>query len=110
MARTLKWRDRAHELRDRVKNSVVETWSRRDIENLFELKRAAAQQLMKAIGEVQNIGGVHLVDRNSLLSRLWFLPAGVLILIPSGSVQLSRQTVGARTQGVEWVPRLSGRC
>jgi hypothetical protein len=70
MARTLKWRDRVREIRDRVKNSVVETWSRRDIENVFDLKRAAAQQLMKAIGDVQNIGGVHLVDRNSLLAFL----------------------------------------
>jgi hypothetical protein len=70
MARTLKWRDRVHEIRERVKNSAVETWSRRDIENAFELKRVAAQQLMKAIGEIQNIGGVHLVDRNTLVAFL----------------------------------------
>ena len=70
MARTLKWRDRIHEIRDQVKNSVIETWSRRDIENLFDLKRAAAQQLMKAIGEIQSIGGVHLIDRSALLTFL----------------------------------------
>lgn len=70
MARTLSWRQRIHEIHERVQNSVVETWSRRDIENVFELKRAAAQQLMKAIGEIQNVGGVHLVDRNTLLAFL----------------------------------------
>jgi hypothetical protein len=70
MARTLKWRNRIEEIRQRVENSVIETWSRRDLESVFELKRAAAQQLMKAIGEVQNIGGVHLVDRNALLAFL----------------------------------------
>jgi len=37
---------------------------------MFELKRAAAQQLMKAIGGVQNIAGVHLVDRTSLIHFL----------------------------------------
>ena len=70
IARTLKWRDRIYEIRDQVKNSVIETWVRRDIENLFDLKRAAAQQLMKAIGEIQSIGGVHLIDRNTLLTFL----------------------------------------
>lgn len=70
MARTLKWRNRIEEIRQRVENSVIETWSRRDLENVFELKRAAAQQIMKAVGEVQNIGGVHLVDRSALLAFL----------------------------------------
>jgi hypothetical protein len=70
MARTLKWRARVPEIRLRVEHSVIETWTRRDVEDLFALKRAAAQLLMKAIGEVQNIGGTHLIERNSLLAFL----------------------------------------
>jgi hypothetical protein len=58
------------EIRKRVENSVIETWTRKDIEAVFEIKRTVAQLLMKAIGEIQNIGGVHLIDRNSLLAFL----------------------------------------
>ena len=45
-------------------------WSRGDIERLFTIGRASAQSLMKAIGEVQSVGGTHFVDRASLLSFL----------------------------------------
>ena len=70
MSRTISWRDRAPEIRQRVKNSVIETWTRVDLETAFEVKRASAQQLMKAIGDVQSVGGTHFVDRTSLLSFL----------------------------------------
>jgi hypothetical protein len=70
MARTLAWRARIPEIRQRVENSVVETWTRKDLENVFELKRAAAQLLMRAVGEVHNLGGIHVVERNSLLAFL----------------------------------------
>jgi hypothetical protein len=70
LARTLTWRDRIPEIRQRVENSVVETWTRRDLENVFELKRAAAQLLMRAVGEVHNLGGIRVVNRNSLLAFL----------------------------------------
>jgi hypothetical protein len=70
LARTLSWRHRLPEIKQRVQNSVTETWARKDIESVFEIKRAAAQLLMKAIGEIQNIGGTHLVDRASLLRFL----------------------------------------
>jgi hypothetical protein len=70
MARRISWRDRIPEIRRRVENSVVETWSRRDIERTFEIKRAAALLLLRAIGEVQNVGGTHLVARAALLSFL----------------------------------------
>ena len=46
------------------------TWSRQDIERLFGISRASAQNLMKAIGEVQAVGGTHFVDRASLLGFL----------------------------------------
>jgi hypothetical protein len=41
-----------------------------DIEELFGVGRATAQTLMRAIGEVQPIGGAHFVERSSLLSFL----------------------------------------
>ncbi len=41
-----------------------------DIERLFGVGRASAQALMKAIGEVQTVGGTHFVDRTSLLRFL----------------------------------------
>jgi hypothetical protein len=46
------------------------TWGRVDIEELFGVGRATAQTLMKAIGEVQPVGGAHFVERSSLLSFL----------------------------------------
>lgn len=39
----------------------TETWSRRDMENLFGVVRASAQSLTKAIGEVQAAGGLDFV-------------------------------------------------
>ena len=41
-----------------------------DIEQLFGVGRATAQTLMRAIGEVQPVGGAHFVERSSLLSFL----------------------------------------
>jgi hypothetical protein len=41
-----------------------------DIEELFGVGRATAQTLMKAIGEVQPVGGAHFVERSSLLGFL----------------------------------------
>jgi hypothetical protein len=70
MARTISWRYRIPEIRQRVRNSVVETWTRRDFETVFEIKRAAAQLLMKAVGEIQNVGGTYAIDRPALLAFL----------------------------------------
>jgi hypothetical protein len=70
MARTISWRDRVPELCQQVTNSVIETWTRKDLERVFDLKRASAQLLMKAIGDVQSIGGTHMVSRNAILSFL----------------------------------------
>jgi hypothetical protein len=70
MARPVKWSRDLHPIRERAANSRTETWSRKDIERLFDIGRASAQSLMKAIGEVQAVGGAHFVERASLLSFL----------------------------------------
>jgi len=70
MPKPISWSYRMHEIRERVARSKLQSWSRRDLENLFELKRASAQSLMKAIGGIQNIGGTHLIDRDTLLDFL----------------------------------------
>ena len=70
MARPVKWSRDVHPIRERAARSRTETWSRQDIERLFGISRASAQNLMKAIGEVQAVGGAHFVDRASLLSFL----------------------------------------
>jgi len=70
MARPVKWSRDLHPIRDRASHSSTATWSRQDIEHLFGIGRASAQNLMKAIGEVQTVGGTHFVDRTSLLNFL----------------------------------------
>ncbi len=70
MARPVKWSRDVHPIRERAARSRTETWSRQDIEQLFGIGRASAQNLMKAIGEVQAVGGTHFVDRASLLNFL----------------------------------------
>src|ERR1700731_4232666 len=70
MAKTISWSDRAYNIRERVSRSTTQTWRRRDIERLFEVKRASAQNLMKLIGNVQTIGSTHFLDRSSLLQFL----------------------------------------
>jgi hypothetical protein len=70
MARTLSWRHRLPEITHRVQNSAIETWTRTDLESVFEIKRASAQLLMKAVGEIHNLGGKHVIDRLSLLEFL----------------------------------------
>lgn len=67
MAKTISWSDRAYSIRERVSRSSLQTWRRRDIESLFEVKRASAQNLMKLIGNVQSLGSTHFLDRSSLL-------------------------------------------
>ncbi len=70
MARPVKWSRDVHRIRERAAHSRIETWSRQDIERLFEISRASAQNLMKAIGQVQAVGATHFVDRTSLLAFL----------------------------------------
>ncbi len=70
MARTVQWSRDLHPLREKARHARTETWSRQDIERLFGISRPSAQNLMKAIGNVQTVGAAHFVDRNSLLSFL----------------------------------------
>ncbi|AFL89343.1 hypothetical protein Terro_3113 [Terriglobus roseus DSM 18391] len=70
MARPVKWSRDLYPIRERAAHSRTETWARKDIERLFDIRRASAQSLMKAIGEVQAVGGAHFVDRTSLLAFL----------------------------------------
>lgn len=70
MARTLSWGSQVYAIRDTVRNSQIETWVRKDIERLFGVKRVSAQNLMKAVGELDDVAGRHMVSRASLLSYL----------------------------------------
>ena len=70
LARPVKWSRDLHPIRERAARSRTETWSRRDIERLFGVGRAAAQTLMRAIGGVQAVAGAHFVERSSLLAFL----------------------------------------
>jgi len=66
-------------------------WSRHDIEDLFEVRRATAQSLMKAIGGIQSVGGTHLIDRESLLE---FLTRSIASDDLSATVQKSKVDAG----------------
>ena len=70
MARTVSWRHRADAIARRVSNYVTETWTRVDLERAFEVRRATAQSLMKAIGEIANVGGTYVVPRSAILRYL----------------------------------------
>jgi hypothetical protein len=70
MSRPVKWVRDVHAIRERAANASTETWSRVDLENLFGVGRATAQTLVRAIGEVNSVGGAHFVDRSSLVAFL----------------------------------------
>lgn len=70
MSRKLKWRHDLHLIFQRAKNSKTETWKRTDIEDLFNVSRPSAQTIMRAIGEIDNIGGVYTLPRAALLTYL----------------------------------------
>lgn len=70
MARPVKWSRDLHLIRERAARSRTETWSRTDIEALFDIGRASAQSLMKAIGQVEVVGGAHFLERPALLRFL----------------------------------------
>lgn len=93
MARPVKWSRDVHPIRERAARSRTETWSRQDIERLFGISRASAQNLMKAIGEVQAVGGTHFVARASLLAFLDHMVAAESIGEALRSKQESAQPV-----------------
>lgn len=92
MARPVKWARDLHAIRERATRSRTETWSRVDLEALFGVGRATAQTLMKAIGEIQPVGGAHFVERSSLLSFL-------KVILEAPSVEK-----GLRTRMIEAAP------
>ena len=70
MARTVSWRHHAAAIAERVRRSSIESWTRRDLERVFGVQRVTAQSLMRAIGEVQNVGGTYIVSRGAILRYL----------------------------------------
>ena len=70
MSRPVKWSRDLHPIRERAIHARTETWSRIDIERLFGVGRVTAQTLMRAIGEIQPVGGAHFVERTTLLNFL----------------------------------------
>lgn len=91
MSKPISWSNRLHEIRDRVRRSKLQSWNRREIEALFEIKRASAQNLMKAIGGLHNVGGTHLVDSEAILA---FLERSIASENLSKTVQESRLDAG----------------
>ncbi len=94
MPRPVKWSRDLHPLRERARRARTETWSRQDVEALFGVGRASAQSLMKAIGEVQAVGGAHFVERPALLA---FLDA--MIAAPSVEQALRERLAEAEPVG-----------
>jgi hypothetical protein len=70
MARTVAWEHRATELRNRVRDSSIETWTRKDIMDLFEVRSTAAKHILRAVGKVHRLGTTYLVERQDLLALL----------------------------------------
>ena len=80
MSRPIKWSRDLHLIRERAGQARTETWGRKDLEDLFGVGRATAQMLMKAIAEIQPVGGAHFVERPSLLSFLDAIIAAPLVV------------------------------
>lgn len=90
MARPVKWSRDLHPLRTKAAQASTETWSRTDIEHLFGIGRASAQSIMKAIGQVEVVGGAHFVERPRLLDFL-----DEMIAAPSVEESLRRRVAEA---------------
>ena len=67
MPRPVKWSRDLHTIRERATRSRTETWSRQDIEQLFNVGRASAQFLLRAIGGVATVAGA-----TSSTGRRWW--------------------------------------
>ena len=70
MAKTVPWEHRAQELRNRVNDSATETWTRKDVMDLFEVRSTAAKKILRAVGKVHRIGTSYFVERQDLLALL----------------------------------------
>jgi hypothetical protein len=70
MGKTVPWEHRAQELRNRVKDSEIETWTRKDIMQLFHVQTTAAKNILRAVGKVHKLGTSYFVERQDLLALL----------------------------------------
>jgi hypothetical protein len=70
VAKTVPWEHRAPELRNRVRDSATETWTRKDIMDLFEVRSTAAKKILRAVGQVHRLGTSYFVERQDLLALL----------------------------------------
>jgi hypothetical protein len=70
MSRRSPWRNDLHSIKERIERSKLEYYQRKDIEELFQIKRVAAVELMRATGAVQNLGRVYAVSRHDLLDMV----------------------------------------
>ena len=70
VAKTVPWENRAQELRNCVNDSPTETWTRKDIMDLFEVRSTAAKKIIRAVGQVHKIGTSYFVEREDLLALL----------------------------------------
>jgi len=70
LARPLKWYSNIATIKADAEKSPIETWDRGAIQALFNVSRATAQQIMKAIGGIENVHRVYIVSRGSLLDYL----------------------------------------
>ena len=64
MGRPVQWLRELHRLQAEAARSRVETFARRDIEQLFGVGRVQAQALIKAIGGLQAVAGAHFLERS----------------------------------------------
>jgi hypothetical protein len=70
LPKPIKWAKEIHAVRERVANSKTETWSRQDIMWAFDLRPAAAKELMTRIGNTHMIGSTRFVGKGDVLSFL----------------------------------------
>ncbi|RZU29056.1 hypothetical protein [Edaphobacter modestus] len=98
MPRKIKWRHDIHTILSTVRNSKIETWTRANVEWAFCVSRGSAQTIVKAVGDVQDLGGKHVVSRSSLLA---YLEA----MINADDLHLAHKT---RLDTYEPVPKVKG--
>jgi hypothetical protein len=70
VAKTVPWEHRAEQLRNRVRDSEIETWTRKDIMQLFDVQSTAAKNILRAVGKVHKLGTSYFVERQDLLALL----------------------------------------
>ena len=95
VGRPVQWLRELHRLHAEAARSRVETFARRDIEQLFGIGCVQAQALMKAVGGLQAVAGAHFLERPALLAFL-----DELLQAPR-----PEQALQARLEGAQPAPR-----